>query len=142
MKEIRINSKKIFSESININWKLNESNLKNKLLKLSRTELIKLCKNSKVSTNGYKHDMIDSLIKKKQKKKKNNKKTEITKGKEINEEKEINDGSEPPNDDDEDNDDSEGYDGWGTYRWRDWDSDDYGEGDPGFRKFYEHHGWI
>ncbi len=52
---------------------------RNQLLRLSKLELIKRCKKNKVAYNGSKSDMVDRLIKKREKtttKKKRNSKFE------------------------------------------------------------------
>ena len=55
-----------------IDWKLDDTSLKKELLKLSKSELILLCKKEKVSTNGSKQDMINALIAKNKRKKQSN----------------------------------------------------------------------
>eukprot|EP01084_Bolivina_argentea_P284588 487794_1 len=53
-----------------INWKLNDKALRKELLKLSKPQLIKLCKIRKVSINGNKQEIVNALLKKNGKKKK------------------------------------------------------------------------
>ena len=45
-----------------IDWKSDATILKKALLKLTKAQLIKLCKSKKVSSNGTKQDMINRLI--------------------------------------------------------------------------------
>lgn len=59
-----------------IDWTLDERSLRKQLLKLTKPQLIKLCKTNKVavSINGSKQDMISNLINNDQRKSINSKK--------------------------------------------------------------------
>ena len=52
------------SKQLVLDWQLNEASLRKELLKLSKLQLIKLCKKKKVSSNNSKKHMVDELIKK------------------------------------------------------------------------------
>lgn len=47
-----------------IDWQMADASLKIQLLKLSKPQLLKLCKTQKASTSGNKKDLINALIKK------------------------------------------------------------------------------
>ena len=63
-----------------VDWSLQTNSLRKELLGLHKSKLIKLCKSSKVSTNGTKRDMANLLI---TKHKKNEDKTVIPRRKSI-----------------------------------------------------------
>ena len=59
----------------NIDWKLDNGSLKKQLLKLTKPQLIKLCKKKKISATGSKQEMVNALIKRNGSKKANKSKS-------------------------------------------------------------------